>query len=224
MVKDKDTGQGRKTSRRSKKGRHRLRDMDEHEDEDDREESSQHRSTKLKKPKKSKHGLLVAEMNDEEQEEIDEEAATPRRSVERRPARNSAALGDGRTYDQPVNGLFVANGVVTFYIHRDVEHIAPSYERTSKIEQIQFRRDALEAFTSQVKRSAVCRASAPSAALHVDLSSNCKEAYCTSAGNDCCAPGTQARTCSHGFVAVSAGGPEWCDSWYTCCPATGRRS
>lgn len=63
---------------------------------------------------------------------------------------------DGRTYDMPVNGMFVANGVVTFYVHRDVEHVAPTYATTSKIEELRFRRDRLEAFTQQVKSSAVC--------------------------------------------------------------------
>mmetsp|Transcript_36274 Transcript_36274/g.72134 ORF Transcript_36274/g.72134 Transcript_36274/m.72134 type:complete len:339 (-) Transcript_36274:76-1092(-) len=57
---------------------------------------------------------------------------------------------DGRTYDQPVSGIFAANDMVTFYVHRDVEHISPSYASSSKIEQLKFRKDALAAFTQQV--------------------------------------------------------------------------
>ena len=49
----------------------------------------------------------------------------------------------------------------------------------------------------------------------------CKDSYCTSVGNDCCAPGSQPRTCSHGFVSINL--PGQCfghkNARYTCCPA-----
>ena len=49
----------------------------------------------------------------------------------------------------------------------------------------------------------------------------CDESYCTSPGNDCCAPGTQVRTCSNGYDAVDVQGacfPKGPDAKYTCCP------
>ena len=58
--------------------------------------------------------------------------------------------------------------------------------------------------------------------LTSDTTSPCDNTACTSVGNDCCAPGTQARTCSGGLVAVDLDAP--CgDGWgyysqYTCCP------
>ncbi len=48
----------------------------------------------------------------------------------------------------------------------------------------------------------------------------CDATKCTSVGNDCCAPGDQARTCSHGFFPVGLDGR--CNghenALYTCCP------
>ena len=49
----------------------------------------------------------------------------------------------------------------------------------------------------------------------------CQESYCTSLGDDCCAPGDQPRTCSNDFVSVNLGadcfGHE--NAAYLCCPA-----
>lgn len=64
---------------------------------------------------------------------------------------------DGRTYDQPVKGLFLIGTQVHFYIHRDVEHIAPGFERYSHIEEFSFKTSKLEAFTRTVKQSNMCR-------------------------------------------------------------------
>ena len=64
---------------------------------------------------------------------------------------------EGRAYDMPVNGVFLQGGVVTFYVHRDVEHIAPTYATTARIEEFTFRMDVFAALTRRVKESEICR-------------------------------------------------------------------
>ena len=59
---------------------------------------------------------------------------------------------NGRTYDQPVDGLLATGSGVHFFIHRNVEHIAPDADRESRIEQVSFRLDRLAALTSTIKR------------------------------------------------------------------------
>jgi len=48
----------------------------------------------------------------------------------------------------------------------------------------------------------------------------CDESKCTSVGNDCCAPGSQPRTCSGGFTSVDLSGDCFghVNARYTCCP------
>ncbi len=53
-----------------------------------------------------------------------------------------------------------------------------------------------------------------------DVPATCEDSYCTSVGDDCCAPGDQARTCSHGYTAVDLLGSCFghAHARYTCCP------
>jgi len=59
----------------------------------------------------------------------------------------------------------------------------------------------------------------PTAAPTAAHAAQCDERKCTSLGNDCCAPGTQPRTCSGGWMAINLEGDCFghADARYTCC-------
>ena len=60
---------------------------------------------------------------------------------------------EGRTYDQPVDGLVLRGDTVYLYVHLDVEHISPEADRKSRIEQYAFKSGRLEAITRGVRSS-----------------------------------------------------------------------
>ena len=53
----------------------------------------------------------------------------------------------GRTYDQPVDGLLLRDGVVYVHLHRDVPEISPDAARSSRIEQHSLSAEALANIT-----------------------------------------------------------------------------
>jgi len=73
---------------------------------------------------------------------------------------------------------------------------------------------------SQVDAAAASAASASRSRTSA-AEPSCDESACTSAGNDCCAPGTQARTCSGGLEPVDVPGECFghSNARYTCCHA-----